>query len=48
MSQSHNKIDLKHYFEENFDKIKEFQFLKEFYKYLKVIIKFQKKILNLF
>ena len=27
MSQSHNKIDLKHYFEENFDKIKEFQFL---------------------
>ena len=31
MSKSHNKIDLKNYFEENFNKIKEFQFLKEFY-----------------
>ena len=40
MSQSHNKIDLKYYFEENFDKIKEFQFLKEFYNHnLSKIIK---------
>ena len=40
MSQSHNKIDLKNYFEENFDKIKEFQFLKEFYNHnLSKIIK---------
>ena len=31
MSQKHNKIDLKNYFEENLNKIKEFQFLKEFY-----------------
>ena len=31
MSKSHNKIDLKNYFEENLNKIKEFQFLKEFY-----------------
>ena len=31
MSQSHNKINLKYYFEKNFDKIKEFKFIKEFY-----------------
>ena len=31
MSQSHNKIDLKYYFEENLNKLEEFQFLKEFY-----------------
>ena len=30
MSKS-NKIELKTYFEENFNKLKEFQFLKEFY-----------------
>ena len=31
MSQPHNKIDLKYYFEENLNKLEEFQFLKEFY-----------------
>ena len=31
MSKSSNKIDLKNYFDTNFNKLKEFQFLKEFY-----------------
>ena len=31
MSKSSNKIDLKNYFETNLNKLKEFQFLKEFY-----------------
>ena len=39
MSKSH-KIELKNYFEENFNKLKEFQFLKEFYNHnLSKIIK---------
>ena len=40
MSKSH-KIELKNYFEENFNKLKEFQFLKEFYNHnlSKIIIK---------
>ena len=40
MSQPHNKIDLKYYFEENLNKLEEFQFLKEFYEHnLSKIIK---------
>ena len=33
MSKSSNKIDLKNYFETNLNKLKEFQFLKEFYEH---------------
>ena len=40
MSKSSNKIDLKNYFDTNFNKLKEFQFLKEFYEHnLSKIIK---------
>ena len=40
MSKSSNKIDLKNYFETNLNKLKEFQFLKEFYEHnLSKIIK---------
>ena len=45
MSKS-NKIELKTYFEENFNKLKEFQFLKEFYnhKLQKIIKKYEETL----
>ena len=48
MSKS-NKIELKTYFEENFNKLKEFQFLKEFYNHnLQKIIKKDEETLDKF
>ena len=47
MSQPHNKIDLKYYFEENLNKLEEFQFLKEFYNHnLQKIIKKDEETLD--